>query len=152
MRSPFRRLIKEVIEEARQQSKREIVLVDGLIVSVCWGDYLRLCEVFSNLIENAVKYSAPDTIIRVILRPAENDQYADVTIEDQGIGIAEEALPILFTRFGRVRTTQTRGIPGHGLGLYIVKRIVESHGGSITVRSRPGKGTAFVVRLPLSAD
>jgi signal transduction histidine kinase len=148
----LRRLISELVEEARQQNKHEIVFDDGLVLSVCWGDQLRLREVFSNLIENAVKYSSPDTIVRVSLRPAEKNQYVDITIEDQGIGIAEEALPILFTRFGRVRTPQTQGIPGHGLGLYIVKRIVEGHGGSITVRSQPGTGTAFIVRLPLGAD
>jgi len=145
----LRRLIEEVIEEARQQSKREILLDDNLRLSVCWGDRLRLREVFLNLIENALKYSTPETTIRVTLRPAEVNHYAEIMVRDQGIGIAEEELPLLFTRFGRIRKPQTQGIPGNGLGLFIVKHIVESHGGSIIVRSRPGRGTAFIVRLPL---
>jgi two-component system phosphate regulon sensor histidine kinase PhoR len=142
-------LIAEVIEEARQQSKREILLDDNLRLTACWGDRLRLREVFSNLIENALKYSTPETTIRVTLRPAEVNHCAEIMVQDQGIGIAEEELPLLFTRFGRIRKPQTQGIPGNGLGLFIVKHIVESHGGSIIVRSRPGRGTAFIVRLPL---
>jgi signal transduction histidine kinase len=148
----LRRLIEEVIEEARQQSKREILLEDNLSLSVCWGDQLRLREVFSNLIENALKYSGPETPIRVSLQPADVNRAVEITVQDQGIGIAEEELPILFTRFGRIRKPQTQGIPGHGLGLYIVKHIVESHGGSIAVRSYTEQGTAFIVRLPLSRD
>jgi signal transduction histidine kinase len=148
----LRNLVVAVIDEIRQQSKREILFEDTLSLSVCVADPLRLREAFTNLIENALKYSGPETVVRVILQPAGENLYAEIIVQDQGIGIAEEELPLLFKRFGRIKKPQTRGIPGNGLGLYIVKHIVDSHGGSITVRSRPGLGTAFVVRLPLSAE
>jgi signal transduction histidine kinase len=145
----LRTLAVTVIEETKQQSRREIILKDDLGSAVCWGDALRLREVFLNLIENALKYSTLDTPVHVILQRAEAGNWAEIMVTDQGIGIAQNELPGLFTRFGRIRNEQTRGIPGNGLGLYIVKYIVERHNGSILVHSQPGQGTKFTVRLPL---
>jgi len=145
----LRTLAVTVIEETKQQSRREIILKDDLGPAVCWGDALRLREVVLNLIENALKYSTLDTPVHVILQRAEAGNWAEITVTDQGIGIAQNELPGLFTRFGRIRNEQTRGIPGNGLGLYIVKYIVERHNGSILVHSQPGQGTKFTVRLPL---
>jgi len=70
-------------------------------------------------------------------------------VADNGIGIPEEALPRLFTKFFRVRNEDTQDIEGTGLGLAIVKSIVDSHGGEVSVTSALGKGTTFTVALPL---
>lgn len=147
----LRGLIAEVIEEARQQTRREIGLEDALVNSEVWGDPLRLREVFANLVENALKYSSTQTAVKVCLRSIEAGDDVEIAIQDQGIGIAETELPLLFTRFGRIRKPETQAVPGNGLGLYIVKHIVEGHGGAITVRSQPGEGATFVVRLPLNS-
>ena len=142
-------LAAETVAEARQHSGREIVLDDYLQHALCHGDPWRLHEVFSNLIDNALKYSRPPAAVRVSLRLINAAQSAEITVQDQGLGIAEADRPVLFTRFGRIRSPETQRIPGHGLGLYIVKHIVEAHGGVITVRSQPGQGSAFVIQLPL---
>ncbi|OGR96480.1 MAG: hypothetical protein A2902_06320 [Elusimicrobia bacterium RIFCSPLOWO2_01_FULL_64_13] len=73
-----------------------------------------------------------------------------VTVRDTGIGIEETDIPRIFERFYRVDRDRSRGTGGAGLGLAIVKHLVENLGGSIDVRSRPGEGSAFTVRLPPS--
>jgi two-component system, OmpR family, phosphate regulon sensor histidine kinase PhoR len=107
-------------------------------------------EVLSNLIVNAIKYS-PDGG-RTTLAAQADGEYLVIRVADTGIGIAEEDLPYLFTRFYRVKNEKTRFIQGTGLGLVLVKNIVESHQGRIEVISRFGEGTTFTVFLPLMAD
>ena len=75
-----------------------------------------------------------------------------MTVTDTGIGIAKEDLPILFTRFGRVSTSQTVHLPGTGLGLYLGRQLARLHGGEITVDSAPGRGSTFTLHLPVSAS
>ncbi|MFZ5863963.1 MAG: sensor histidine kinase [Nitrospirota bacterium] len=120
-----------------------------------WGDETGLTEVFTNLIDNAVKYTGEGG--RVTIRVDSDRTDVAVTIEDTGVGIPSDALPHLFDRFYRVdsaRTAQpvTNGDEhaGFGLGLSIVKELVEAHQGRITVTSEVGKGTAFTVRFPLA--
>ena len=104
-------------------------------------------EVFANLITNAIKYSPEDSSIAVTAS-LEND-YMKVEVSDNGFGIDEEYLEQIFTRFFRVKDEKSRTIQGTGLGLSIVKSIIESHHGKISVKSTPGKGTTFIVLLPL---
>jgi len=71
-------------------------------------------------------------------------------VKDQGVGIAREDLPILFTRFGRVSTPDTDHLPGTGLGLYLGRQLARLHGGEITVDSDPGRGSTFTLHLPVA--
>jgi two-component system, OmpR family, phosphate regulon sensor histidine kinase PhoR len=107
-------------------------------------------EVLSNLIVNAIKYS-PDGGRATISAQADGE-YLVIRVSDTGIGIADEDMPRLFTRFYRVRNEKTRFIQGTGLGLALVKSIIESHQGRIEVTSRSGAGTTFTLFLPLMTD
>jgi len=103
--------------------------------------------IFTNLISNAVKYTNQGG--KVMVRSRVKGGYIQVDVADTGIGIAREDLPKIFDRFYRVKTEQTRKVVGSGLGLSIVKGIIEAHFGSIEVESEPGKGTTFSVFLPI---
>jgi two-component system OmpR family sensor kinase len=108
------------------------------------GDEDLLLLAFYNLIDNACKFGGPAGSVQV--RVSEDGAAVLVEIADNGPGIAEEDLPHIFEEL--YRGEGARGIEGSGLGLALVKKIVERHGGSVAVRSRPGQGTVFVVRLP----
>jgi PAS domain S-box-containing protein len=105
-------------------------------------------EALSNLITNGIKYSPAGGTI-TISAAAEN-KYLKLQVIDTGFGISEEDLDKIFTRFYRVKDSNTRQIHGTGLGLAIVKSIIESHHGKISVASERGKGTTFTVFLPLA--
>jgi signal transduction histidine kinase len=109
------------------------------------GDKSGLQQVFINLINNAAKFSPESSTIDVEVQDADTEVL--VTISDHGLGIPPEALPHLFERFYRARNVTIAEIPGSGIGLYIVKTIVEELGGSITVESAINLGTKFFVRL-----
>src|SRR5262249_60620382 len=96
---------------------------------------------------NAIKYSPEGGTVEVDLE--RQDHTAVVTVRDRGIGIAAEHLPRIFDRFYRVDKARGRDQGGAGLGLSIARSIVIAHGGEISVRSSPGQGTAFSVKLPL---
>jgi signal transduction histidine kinase/CHASE2 domain-containing sensor protein len=115
------------------------------------GDYRQLVQAFSNLVSNAVKYTPNGG--RIVLR-AHIDEGDDdtlcISVEDNGFGIAEEAQARLFQEFYRVRSRATAHIAGTGLGLSLVKAVIEAHGGRIGVKSQEGAGTTFTVQLPIS--
>jgi len=114
------------------------------------GDPDKLMSLFSNLLENAIKYSPPRS--PVVVHLSRLNGYAEIIIEDHGIGISQEDLPHIFDRFYRAdksRTSDTQAT-GTGLGLSIAKWVAEAHGGSITAQSELGKGTRMVVRLPVA--
>jgi signal transduction histidine kinase len=101
-----------------------------------------------NLLDNAIKYTGQGGNIRLGLDATDTD--ALITLTDTGRGIPAEDLPHIFERFFRhSKTTADRTASGFGLGLSIVKWIVDSHGGNIEASSTPGQGTTFTVRLPL---
>jgi two-component system sensor histidine kinase BaeS len=110
------------------------------------GDPDRLRQVFGNLVRNALAATAPGGT--VTLRVERGRQRAGITVLDTGSGIAEDDLPHLFDRFWRADGTRGRMSGGSGLGLAIARQIVTDHGGSLTVRSRLGEGSAFTVSLP----
>jgi two-component system sensor histidine kinase BaeS len=110
------------------------------------GDRVALERVMFNLVENAVRYSP--TGENVTVRVSKAPPWIEIQIIDTGGGIAPEHLPHLFERFYRVDKARSRTHGGSGLGLSIVKALVEAHGGSVSVSSEVGHGSTFTVRLP----
>src|ERR1035438_8527562 len=104
----------------------------------------------SNLLSNAVKFTPPGGEVRVVID--RQDDVAEIRVEDTGEGIPAEHLPHIFDRFYRVRGAGEQASPekGLGLGLSFVAWIVRAHGGTVEVQSESGKGTTFIVKLPLS--
>jgi signal transduction histidine kinase len=111
------------------------------------GDEARLEQVIANLLSNAIKYSPEGGLVEVVVRHAAGQAIMDVV--DRGIGVPEAERDRLFAPFSRTPSAIRTGIEGTGLGLYISRRIVEAHSGSIEPRDTPGGGTTFRVRLPL---
>jgi signal transduction histidine kinase len=112
------------------------------------ADRDRIKQVFINLLDNAVKYCPGGSEVQVRLET--DGESMIVEVADNGPGIPEEDLPHIFEKMYRVEKERTRAVEGSGLGLSIVKRIVELHGGQIAVESTVGEGTTFRVRLPLA--
>lgn len=142
-------LARDVVNlfEATEPDQRiEIALPSGAILVDC--DPLRIEQVMSNLISNALKYSPAARKIEVSL--VEADGAARFSVRDYGIGISEEDQRQLFEPFQRAGLSKDT-IPGAGLGLYVVQRLVSAHAGRIDVESRPGEGACFSVLLPMSA-
>jgi two-component system, OmpR family, sensor kinase len=111
------------------------------------GDPVLLCQVFGNLLSNAVKYSPDGGLVRV--HAASCDGEIAVVIEDHGIGIPEKDQLRVFERY--YRGSNTSGIVGSGVGLYLVRTIVDLHEGAVALHSREGAGTRFEVRLPIDS-
>ncbi len=99
-----------------------------------------------NLIENAIKYSAPES--RVWISAERQGDYVVIAVRDEGTGIAAEHLPRLFERFYRTDKARSRALGGTGLGLSIVKHVALAHGGRVSVNSTPGHGSVFRIHLP----
>ncbi len=110
------------------------------------GDELRLEQVFQNLIQNAIKYSPEGGVIEVQLN--RRGRHVSVSIRDEGIGIPASDLPGLFSRFFRAGNVATKNIGGVGIGLFVVREIVQLHGGRIEVDSVENAGSTFTVSLP----
>lgn len=104
-------------------------------------------QAVANLLDNAIKYSEPGQEVKIVA--AGNPSEANISVSDQGCGIAAEHLPRVFERFYRVDKARSRKAGGTGLGLAIVKHIVHAHGGKITVESTPGHGSTFSIHLPV---
>lgn len=103
-----------------------------------------------NLVSNAVKYSNEGGIIQIRVKPEKHK--AVLIVEDQGIGMAEEDLPLIFDRFYRTDLSRSRKTGGAGIGLAIVKAIVLAHQGTVTVTSKVDCGSRFTVTLPVVDD
>jgi len=110
------------------------------------GDYDKIKQAILNLLSNAIKYNRPNG--EIILAAENQSNEIQITVKDNGIGIPAQHLPKLFTKFYRVPGSE-RHAQGTGLGLMIVKRVIEGHGGTITVESVENQGTTFIILLPL---
>ena len=107
----------------------------------------KLNQVLTNIIDNAIRYTKDEDTITISLNKSQDDT-VEISIEDTGTGIKEENLQHIFDRFYKEDEARTRGKHGTGLGLYIVKNIIEKHGGSISVESEYGEGSKFIIKLP----
>jgi len=110
-----------------------------------FGDPAAMEHIVTNLLDNALKYSEPDTVVRAVV--FEGDGEVLLTVSDEGLGIAADELPLVFDRFSQA--SNARGHSSVGLGLYIVHSLVIAQGGRVWVDSELGKGTTFTVALPV---
>ncbi len=150
-----RTALAEVVEEAAERFRtrhagRALELSLGAALPDVEADPALLRRLLGNLLDNAAKYSEPGTPVRLSARAGEGGA-AVLEVADQGIGIAPEDLPRLFTPFFRTDRSRARGTGGVGLGLTLAKRIAEAHGGAIAAESAPGAGAVFRVTLPAVA-
>lgn len=143
------KIIENVLYNLQHKSKEheiEVNIIPNL--PMVWADEDKLEQVMMNLIDNAVKYSKPGTSVNIEAKFANNEpEKIEIKVKDQGVGIPEEFLSRIFTKFSRIDSPLTRGVQGTGLGLYITKSLVKSMKGDIKVKSSEN-GSAFIVTLP----
>jgi signal transduction histidine kinase len=140
------KLIRDTATRAQARQKELRVNFEFEVKPVVRVDSVRISQVLGNLFSNAAKYASGAAITIGLTK--EKDFYR-IRFADDGPGISPEHLPNLFKRFYRV---PGQGGSGSGLGLFICQKIVDAHGGKISVESQPGKGTAFFIDLPVEAD
>lgn len=136
------------VDMAPSARERQITLdlhIEDVLPPV-WGDAQQLTQAFTNIVDNAIKFTQPGG--RVDIEALSYEEYVYVIIRDTGIGISPEDLPHVFERFYRGKQRLPAGIGGSGLGLSLVKVVVESHGGEVYLDSTPGQGTTVTVVLP----
>lgn len=145
-------LINQVVSSFLPRIKADniVVLVDEGFPTI-YASKNRIIQLFENLIDNSIKYMDPESKIKQIaIKLVENtDKICKIAVRDTGIGIKEDYLPRLFQLFTRIPNKLTATVPGTGIGLANVKKIIETCGGEISVKSKEGKGTTFTFTLPL---
>lgn len=141
--------LRQVVAESvkahnRGEDRIKLLAPDSpVVVSL---DPARFNHVLDNLLMNALKYSQDDIAVRI----TKGESNATISISDRGIGIPSSELGTVFSRFGRASNARRKGISGSGVGLYVSRKIAETHGGSIAVQSTEGAGSTFTVTLPLA--
>jgi PAS domain S-box-containing protein len=128
---------------------RKLKVTDKSASTLVMADMLRVSTIIGNLIDNAIKYSPDGSVIECDVGSVGSNGY--VSIRDEGPGIAPEHVDLLFKRFSRLPTAANKKIHGTGLALYLCREIARRHGGDLSVRSEPGKGSEFTLTLPLAA-
>ena len=142
----LRSIAARSVARLESQTKHPIVLSFSENFPLIPGDEIRLRQVIENLLTNAIKYSPEDTTITLGGRFTETS--VTVFVRDEGAGIPKDQTEKVFERFYRVDDQLTSRTHGTGLGLYLVKAIVEAHGGEISVKSMVGSGSTFFFTLP----
>ncbi len=140
-------LAREAFEGFSFEARRvgaEIEIPDARIET--WGEKRRILQVWSNLFDNAIHYRAEGRPLRIRVEATRDGKQLSFTVSDNGIGVVSAMLERIFLPFQRGVATSERA--GTGIGLTIVKRIVEAHGGRVGVRSEPGVGSTFLFTLP----
>jgi signal transduction histidine kinase/ActR/RegA family two-component response regulator len=151
-RVPLLEVVAKAVEQvdpliAGRKHRLEVDVPADLIIDV---DERRMSQVLTNLLSNAAKYTEPGGT--VVLRARRHDDHVLVHVRDTGIGIAPEVMPCVFDMFAQARQKSDRALGGLGLGLTIVKSLVEAHGGTVSLHSEgTGRGTEAILRLPMSA-
>ncbi|HEX9697339.1 MAG TPA: ATP-binding protein [Actinomycetota bacterium] len=141
-------LVRDVLDHFSGKWDRPVDVEIPRNLPAVAADRPKLEEVLINLIDNAIKYSPPEARVRIVAR--ESDGEVEVAVEDRGCGISAEDTAKLFQKFQRLSTPATRDVGGTGLGLYIVKGLVDAMGGRVWVESAPGDGSTFAFTIPLA--
>lgn len=141
--------IETLLEQFRTKWVDRLITVSSDEVAFADADPHKLEEILINLIDNAVKYSPPGAPVDVGIRTIGGE--VEVSIRDHGMGIGPEDTPSLFAKFHRLAQSASEQ-PGTGLGLYIVKGLIEAHGGRVWVESAPGEGSTFRFILPVADE
>ena len=129
-----------------QAVEKNIAVEDETVELMLLGDRQKLEQLVTILLDNAIKYSGNDTTVHI--SSTRKGRQAVIAVRDEGIGMDGETVEQIFTRFYRAEESRTTS--GYGLGLPIAQRIVQAHGGKISVQSAKGKGTTFTILLPLA--
>jgi two-component system phosphate regulon sensor histidine kinase PhoR len=148
----FSAIVVETVEQLRNSQKERggdvsLDITDNL--NPVMGDPGQLRQLASNIVTNAMKYGRSGSQVSIVLAPSRSGAMLNFTVADQGDGIAPEHLPRLTERFYRVDSGRSRSIGGTGLGLSLVKHIVDRHRGHLEIRSSVGVGTTVSVLLPV---
>ncbi len=144
-------LVEQVVERLRlHAAEKQMILLTTYSnnIPVIFADRERLTQVLTNLVDNAIRYSPSGTTVTIGAREAPGGVEIEVT--DNGPGLPPQDLARVFDRFWRAEKSRNRATGGSGLGLAVVKQLVEAHGGIITVHSELGSGTRFTIFLPLN--
>ena len=143
----------DMFRETTEEQHQILVVNKNIQYPYLYMDDSRVSEIIINILSNAVKYTGEGGTIRCILNqyPDKKEDWSilEITIADNGIGMSEEFQKHIFESFSQERSSSDSGVEGSGLGMGIVKKLVDLMEGSITVKSKPGEGSAFKVRIPL---
>ena len=131
------------------ESHKVQLITGGDAGAEVFGDETLLATALHNLVSNAIQYSPKGS--RVGVGVSETDGIVEIAVTDQGVGIQEDELDRVFERFFRSDPARSRNTGGSGLGLSIVKHVVQNHGGDVRVWSQPGNGSTFTMRLPAAS-
>jgi K+-sensing histidine kinase KdpD len=148
----LRTVVRDAVERVRpqvdlKQGSLHLELASAPLTIL--GDPERLATAVDNLLQNAVKFSISPPQIEVT--GSREDGRVRLVVKDHGIGIPADARPRLFEKFYRINDPELRNVTGTGIGLYLVRQVVEGHGGRVDVDSQPGQGSTFQVQLPVAA-
>ena len=151
----FAHIVADTIDQLRGSQKERggdiaIDITDNM--PPVMGDAGQLRQLASNIVNNAMKYGRAGTPVEVTLAPSRSGAMLNFAVADNGDGIAPEHLPRLTERFYRVDSGRSRSVGGTGLGLSLVKHIVDRHRGHLEIRSTVGKGTTVSVLLPVAPE
>lgn len=149
-----RQVVREAVDRQTTAAEQARITIHtdlhGEVPARVWGSHDLLTTAVRNLVDNAIRYSPPDSAVRVSLDCA--DDLVRVSVIDNGIGMEPQHLDRIFERFYRVDPARSRSTGGTGLGLSIVKHVAADHGGTVSVWSRPGRGSTFTLVLPAASE
>lgn len=143
-------LLADVVDDARYEAQAagKSVALDGDTVAVVRGNAELLHSAVENIVRNAVKHTADGTVVRAFITRDERARQVSISVCDQGPGVPDDELELIFRPF--MRGSQGGTLPGHGLGLAIADRVVRTHGGTIRAHNRAGGGLCVEITLPLA--
>jgi len=147
--STLTKFVLDEIKSKHDSHKFEISTQKNL--SEIWADYDKTHQILTNIIDNAAKYSYPESKIAISLKNSADNAFVEISVKDYGVGIPEQYLSKIFSKFLRIDNPLTRTVQGTGLGLYITKTLAESMGGHIFVESKENEGSTFTVKLPIAS-